>query len=117
MSEQVKKVDNTTIRKLDHLSENLEDVFYDADKLKDELGETPNETLEDLRSDVKTAMDVIDDIAESDEANNFAASTWTTTSSRPASGGDATATKRTGRCPTILSRGSTYATFECRAAW
>jgi hypothetical protein len=66
MSEQGEKVDETTTRKLDNLSENLEDVSYHADKLKDELGDTPNETLDDLRSDLETARDMIDDLADGD---------------------------------------------------
>jgi hypothetical protein len=67
MSGRESKLDLTTARKLDNLSENLEDLSYEADKLKDELGETPNETLDDLRSDLQTARDSLDDIADTDE--------------------------------------------------
>ena len=59
-------MDEKTTQKLVDLSEHLEDVAYDADKLEDEQGKTPNETLEDLRSDVDAAKDVIDDLADGD---------------------------------------------------
>jgi len=55
-------------RKLDQVSETLEDVAYDADELRSEIGDSPNGRLVDeLLNDLEDARDLVDDIVESED--------------------------------------------------
>jgi len=56
-------------RKLDEVSETLEDVAYDADTLRSEIGDSPHGRLVDeLLEDLEDARDLVDDIVESDDS-------------------------------------------------
>jgi hypothetical protein len=68
MAEEENKMDAARPRKIDRLAENLDDLTYNAEELKDELGDAPNEALDDLQKDLEAAKDLVDEIG-GDEDN------------------------------------------------
>ena len=54
-------------RKIDQIAEEVGDLSNAADELKDELGDTPHESLNELREGLERASDQLDDLADGED--------------------------------------------------